>query len=320
MPPRVLVTRPISEEMLAPLRAAAEVDVFAEDRRIPADALAAGLARAEGLLCFPGDPVDARAILGAPLLRAIATVSVGYDHVDVRAARARGVGLAHTPGVLTDATAEIAFALMLAAARRLLEGDALVRSGRWAGFQPTLLLGKELAGSTLAVVGAGRIGGAVALRGLAFGMRVLYVARSRRKELEARGCAPALLERALAEADVVSLHVPLTPATRHMIGAAELATMKRDAILVNTSRGAVVDEAALVQALAAGRPGAAGLDVFEREPEVPEALRSLPNAVLLPHLGSATHATRARMMASAVADLVAMLRGERPQFPVDDRG
>jgi lactate dehydrogenase-like 2-hydroxyacid dehydrogenase len=316
MPPRVVVTRPFSDDALAPLRAAAAVDLYPEDRTIPADELAARLRDAEGLLCVPGDPVGEAAIEAGRRLRAIATVSVGFDHVDVAAARARGIALAHTPEVLTDSTAELAFALILAAARRLVEGDTLVRAGRWTGFGPGLFLGTELAGATLAIVGPGRIGGAVARRALAFGMRVLTVGTRRRADLEAAGCEAASLEQALAAADFVSLHVPLTPATRHMIGARELARMKPEAVLVNTSRGAVVDEAALVRALAAGRPGGAALDVFEHEPDVPAALRALPNVVLLPHLGSATRAARGRMLAAAVADLVTMLRGERPRFSI----
>jgi glyoxylate reductase len=320
MRPAVLVTRALPEEWLAPLRAAAQPAVVEADRTISAAALRERIAPFEGLLCFPGDPVDRSVIEAAPRLRAIATVSVGYDHVDVAAARERGIGVAHTPGVLTEATAELTFALLRAAARRVVEGDALVRSGAWTGWGPAQLLGKELAGATLAVIGPGRIGGAVARRARAFDMRVLYVGRRAHPDLDALGCAPAPLERALEEADFVSLHVPLEPATRHLIGAAELARMKPDAVLVNTARGPVVDEAALARALAERRIGGAGLDVYEREPEVPAALRALPNVVLLPHIGSATRATRARMAAAAIAGLLALLRGERAEHEVAGAG
>lgn len=315
--PRVYVTRPIPDAWLAPLRAACEVEACPEDRPIGRDALAAAIAGAQGLLCFPGDPVDAAVIAASPRLRAIATVSVGFDHIDLAAARARGIVVTHTPGVLTAATAELAFALLLAAARHVVRGDALARSGGWRGWSPTLLLGKELAGATLAVIGPGRIGGAVARRARAFEMEVVYVGRGPHPELDAIGCrgAPSL-EDALAAADFVSIHVPLSPETRHLIGRAAIARMKQGAILVNTARGPIVDEAALASALEDGRLAAAGLDVFEREPEIPERLRALENVVLLPHLGSATEATRARMAAVATTDLVAALTGGEPRFPV----
>ncbi|GIW71461.1 MAG: D-glycerate dehydrogenase [Planctomycetota bacterium] len=275
------------------------------------------LAEAEGLVCFPGDPVDAALMARAPRLRAIATVSVGYDHIELPAAAARGIVVTHTPGVLTAATAELTFALMLAAARHLLAGDRLVREGGFRGFDPELLLGLELEGACLGVVGAGRIGSAVAERALAFGMRVLYHSRRPRPALEARGCARApSLAALLEQADVVSLHVPLTAETYHLIGARELALMRPHAILVNTARGPVVDEAALVEALARGRPAAAALDVYEREPALSPGLAALPNAVLLPHLGSATARTRRRMAELAVAGLLDALAGRPPDHAV----
>jgi glyoxylate reductase len=277
----------------------------------------ADLRNADGLLCFPGDLVDAQRMESAPRLRAIATCSVGYDHIDIAAAAARGIVCTHTPGVLTDATAELAFALMLACARRIFEGDRLVRSGGFTGFSHDLLVGTELAGATLGVVGAGRIGAAVCERALAFRMRVLYTARTPKPDLEARGARHTTLDELLAESHVVSLHVPLTPETHHLLGPGQLARMRPGSILVNTARGAVVDERALVAALAAGGPPAmAGLDVFEHEPRLAPGLADLPNTVLLPHAGSATRRTRDRMAGLAVEGLLDALAGRIPRHPI----
>jgi glyoxylate reductase len=219
----------------------------------------------------------------------------------------------NTPGVLTDATADLAWALILSAARRVVEGDRLMRTGKWTGWQPLQLLGLQLTGSTLGLVGAGRIGTAVGLRSMGFGMRVLYVDDRPCAELEARvGARRASLADVLAESDVLSLHVPLTAQTRHLIGARELAAMKKTAILVNTARGPVVDEAALVEALRSGTIAGAGLDVYEREPRMAAGLAELPNIVLLPHLGSAATATRARMSEMVADNVIAVLSGREP--------
>lgn len=285
------------------------------DALIGAVELRVGFDRVEeamGILCFPGDLVDRSTIERGGRLRVIATASVGYDHIDVSAARERNVTVTHTPGVLTDATAELTFALMLAAARRVVEADRFVRSGAWRGFRFDLLLGLELAGSTLGVVGAGRIGTAVIERARAFGMRIFYTNRNPRPALDAGGAERVSLDALLCKSDVVSLHVPLSTETHHLIGTRELALLKPGAILVNTARGPIVDEAALVEGLRAGRPAAAGLDVFEHEPLLSPGLIELENVVLLPHLGSATARTRRRMAASAVTDLLAVLEGRAP--------
>jgi len=266
---------------------------------------------ADGLICLLSDRVD-EALLDAagPGLRVVANYAVGLDNVDLEACRARGIAVAHTPGVLTDATADLAWALLLAVARRVREGDALVRSGSWSGWSPLQLLGTTLAGRTFGVVGLGRIGAAAAQRARGFGMDVVYTGRSRRVQEEARLEARFVsLEELLEVSDVVSLHCPSTPETRHLIDVEALARMRSSAILVNTARGDVVDEAALVDALREGQIGGAGLDVFEREPLVHEGLVELDNVVLAPHLGSATVETRgamARMVAEAV---IAVLEG-----------
>jgi len=266
---------------------------------------------ADGLICLLSDRVD-EALLDAagPGLRVVANYAVGLDNVDLEACRARGIAVAHTPGVLTDATADLAWALLLAVARRVREGDALVRSGGWSGWSPLQLLGTSLAGRTFGVVGLGRIGAAAAQRARGFGMDVVYTGRSRREREEARLEARFVsLEELLEVSDVVSLHCPSTPETRHLIDADALSRMRSSAILVNTARGDVVDEAALVDALREGQIGGAGLDVFEREPLVHEGLVELDNVVLAPHLGSATVETRgamARMVAEAV---IAVLEG-----------
>ncbi|HEX6639875.1 MAG TPA: D-glycerate dehydrogenase [Thermoanaerobaculia bacterium] len=250
-------------------------------------------------------------------LRAIANYGVGYDNIDVDAARRRGVVVSNTPDVLTGATSELTWALILAAARRLGEGERLVRSGRWTGWTPTQLRGMSLDGRTLGVIGAGRIGAAVARRAGAFGMRVVYADRQPNAELERDVHARLVtLDELLAMADVVTIHVALTPRTRGLIDADALAHMKPGSILVNTSRGPVVDEAALIDALRRGHLRAAGLDVYELEPHVPEALRALDNVVLLPHLGSATDEARQAMWDVAWKNLQLGLRGQPLLHPV----
>ena len=249
----------------------------------------------------PGDAVDDALLERAgPALRVVASYSVGLDHVDLGACARRGVVVANTPDVLTDATAELTLALLLALVRRVAEGDRLLRAGRQWTWSPTFMLGTGLAGRTLLVVGAGRIGRRVGELARAFGMEVEFAGRG--DDLHA----------ALARADVVSLHVPLTPQTRHLVDAAALAAMKPSAVLVNTARGTVVDEAALADALHDGRLFAAGLDVFEREPSIEPRLLSAPRTVLLPHIGSASQATRTRMATMATEAVATVLAGGRP--------
>ena len=239
----------------------------------------------------------------------VANFGVGYDNIDLGAARARGVRVTNTPGVLNNATAELAVALMLAAARRIAEADATVRSGDWARSGASELIGRELAGATVGLVGLGRIGRRVAALLRGFEVRLLVTSRS---SSAPPGTEHFELPDLLAASDLVSLHVPLTAETRHLIDADALAAMNRGAILVNTSRGAVVDTAALIDALRSGHLGAAGLDVYEDEPHVPRELRALPNTVLLPHVGSATGTTRDAMARLCAENVIAVLEGREP--------
>jgi len=261
---------------------------------------------ADALVCLLLDRIDAAVFTRAPKLRVIANCAVGYDNIDLDAATRAGVCVTNTPDVLTEATAELAFALMLAAARRIAEGDRLVRSRQWRGWRLDQLIGIQLAGKTLGVIGLGRIGQAVARRAEAFGMRVISANRD-----------PREIDRVFFEADVVSLHCPLTPATRHLVNAARLGTMKPTAILVNTARGGCVDDAALVAALERGQIFAAALDVFANEPEIDARFYDCPRLVLAPHIGSATTEARiqmARLCAEAVSDVLA---GKRPAHLVN---
>lgn len=304
---------------MARLREHTDLAINLEDRAMTRAELLAAVADVEGLLSVVTDRVDGELMDAAPHLKVISNHAVGYDNVDVDAATARGIWVTNTPGVLTEATADMAFSLLLAVSRRVVEGDALVRSGTWPGWEPLQLLGASVAGATLGLVGLGRIGRAVAARAQAFGMRVLYWNRTRlTPDEEARlGVEYASLPDVLRRARFVSLHVAATPETRHLIGAAELDLIGPAGYLINTARGSVVDEAALVAALQAGRVAGAGLDVFEHEPALAHGLAQCTNAVLTPHLGSATEETRAAMGNLAVDNLLAALAGHPPRHPVN---
>ncbi len=311
----MLVTRPLAEAWLEPLHAAGlTVDVASRHEAGDPAALRARAAGAAGLLVVLGDHVDAALLDAAgPGLRVVATISVGVDHIDLEACRARGVRVANTPDVLTDATADLAMTLLLALTRRVREGEALVRGGEWQGWEPGQLLGRDIRGARVLVVGAGRIGGTFARRVHAFGARVSYHGRSPRPALDDALDArfEPDLDPALGRADVVSLHAPLTRETRHLLDARRLALLPPRAIVINTGRGPLIDEDALVAALRDGHLWGAGLDVFEHEPRVHPGLAALPNVVLLPHLGSATEGTRAAMARLATDAVVEALRGER---------
>ena len=268
----------------------------------------------EGLLCTITDRIDTEVLDRAPGLKVIANYGVGFEHIDLDAATRRGIPVSNTPGVLTETTADLAFALILATARRVVAGDQRVRQGKFQYWAPLLFLGEEVNGKTLGIIGMGRIGKAVARRAAGFGMKLLYHSRTPLSPLEEQELGASLqpLETLLREADFVTLHVPLTPHTRHLIGSRELELMKDSAFLINTARGPVVDEAALVAALRQGQIRGAGLDVYEKEPELSPGLADLENVVLLPHLGSATVATRTRMAVMAAENLLAGLRGDPP--------
>ena len=304
---RCFVTRTLPGPALARLAERHEVEVWPQRLPPTAAELRRHTASVEGLLCTVSDRIDAELIGAAPRLRAIANYAVGYDNVDVAAARARAIAVGNTPDVLTDATADLAFALLLASARRLPAAIAAVRDGDWLTWEPMRELGDAVSGATLGIVGGGRIGTAVARRAAGFDMEVLISGRT----------GGVALDELLARADFVSLHCPLTAETRHLIDDAALAQMKRTAILVNTARGEIVDPVALARALHAGRIGGAALDVTDPEPlPVDDPLLQAPNLIVVPHIGSATHAARERMTALAVDNLLAALAGEPMPHPV----
>ena len=301
--PRFAVTAPLPEPALDLLRGAGE--------------LVDGVAGADAVLTMLGDRVDEAFFEAAgPRLRCVANVAVGYDNVDLEAAARHGVVVTNTPGVLDDATADLTLALLLAAVRRLGEGERLIRAGRPWHWGMDFMLGSDLRGKRLGIVGLGNIGARVAERARAFGMGIAYANRREAPAAATLGAVRLPLAELLASSDVVSLHCPLTPETRHLIGAAELALMKPSAVLVNTARGPVVDEAALAAALAGGEIRAAALDVYEREPRVEPALLELENVVLTPHLGSATVETRTAMAELAAGNAIAVVAGEAPLTPV----
>jgi glyoxylate reductase len=276
----------------------------------------------EAIISLLTDKIDQGVLEAGPRLRVVANCAVGIDNLDLAALQARGVAATNTPGVLTDATADLAFALMLDACRRVSEGDRLVRSGGWKGWAPTHMLGAKVSGSTLGLVGFGRIGQAVAMRAAGFGMRVLYY--DGRSEPAARDAAPGALrvslEQLLAESDIVSLHCPLTQKTRGLMSRERMLSMKKGAVLVNTARGPCVDEAALAELLASGHLRAAGLDVYECEPSLHPALLQLHNVVLAPHIGSADEPTRRRMAEMCVEAVLAVLEGRAPANLVTSPG
>jgi glyoxylate reductase len=307
---RVLVTRRVLSDALEPLTAAGhEVVQRPGDEPLTASELAAAVAEVDGMVCLLTDRVDAEVLrAGAPRLKVVANIAVGYDNIDMPAARDLGIAVCNTPGVLDETTADLAFLLILAASRRTSDAEATLRGGRWTGFHFGDFLGVDVHGRALGLVGYGRIGQAVARRAAGFGMEVLHHTR---RDTGVPGWV-ADLDELLERVDVVSLHVPLTDDTRGMIDARRLALMRTDAVLVNTARGPVVDEMALAVALETGGLFGAGLDVFEREPTVHPRLLAAPHTVLLPHIGSASEATRSRMTRLACEGVVAVLAGVHP--------
>ncbi|MGE5578906.1 MAG: 2-hydroxyacid dehydrogenase [Bacillota bacterium] len=316
----VFVTRRLPDEAIAVLRTHFDVRMWPEaDEPISRDALLREASNADALLCLLTEKVDRDLLEAAPRLRIVANMAVGYDNVDVPACTERGIVVTNTPGVLTESTADLALALILAAGRRLPEAMRVVAEDRWRAWSPMFLTGQDVHGSTLGIVGLGRIGQAVAQRARGFGMRILYYSRNRAEDAESKtGAEYCSLDDLLRESDFVSLHLPLTQDTFHLIGERELGLMKPTAVLVNTSRGPVVDEDALYRALSAKKIWAAGLDVFEREPlPMDSPLRTLDNVVLLPHIGSASVATRVRMAALAAENIREYLLRGRPVTPVN---
>mgnify|MGYP001160714710 FL=1 len=315
---KIVVTRVIPERGLDMLReafGAEAVTVTQQDGPIPRAALLEAVRGADALLPMLTDRIDGAVLDAAgPGLRIVANNAVGFDNIDLAAARERGVAVSNTPGVLTETTADLAWTLLMAAARRVGEGERFLRAGQWTCWSPMQLLGLDIHGATLGIFGMGRIGQAVARRAAGFSMRVLYTDANRLPEDAENALGAVFTDKAtlLREADFLTAHCPLTPETRHAFSDAEFAAMKKTAVFVNTSRGPVVDEAALARALRAGEIFAAGIDVFEEEPRVHPDLMDCENAVLIPHLGSASVETRSRMAALAAGNIIAVLRGGEP--------
>jgi glyoxylate reductase len=300
----VLLTRRIPSSVLTLLEAEHTVDLFTGDSAIPRDELIRRVADKDALICTLTDKIDGEVMDAAPALKIVANIAVGYDNLDVPAARQRGIIVTNTPDVLTEATAELTWALILGIARRVTEGDRLIRAGAWKRWGLDFMLGMELRGKQLGIIGRGRIGRAVAAKAPAFGMRAVFAKHD------------MSLDELLVTSDIVSIHAPSTPETRHLINKRTLARMKRSAILVNTARGALVDEEALAWALTEHLIAGAALDVYEREPADQPLLKDFENVLLAPHLGSATRETRTAMAELAVRNALAVLNGDEPLTPV----
>ena len=312
--PTIAVTRTIPEVGLRLLGAAGEVRLWPDERPPTPSELAEFIHGCDGVLTMITDAITPELLDREPQLRVVSNFAVGYDNINVAAATARGVAVCNTPGVLTEATADAAFALLMAMARRIPEGIEYVKAGEWRYWLPMLLLGQDINGATIGIIGFGRIGQAVARRARGFGMRILYHSRTRRPEAERElGATFASLDELLREANFVTLHLPATPESRHLIGAREFGLMRRDAILINTARGAVVDTDAVVAALREGQIGGAALDVTDPEPlPAGHPLPDLPNAIVVPHTATSTVAVRNKMSEMASRNIVAILRGEEP--------
>lgn len=314
MKPKILVTREVFDETLAYLAETCEVESNQSDKPFDPAALAQHLKDKDGVICCLTDRIDAAALASGTRLKVVANIAVGYNNIDVPACTARKVMVTNTPGVLDDSTADLAFALILATARRLTEVEDYIRAGDWKGWHLKQLLGVDVHHATLGIIGMGRIGQQIARRASGFKMRVLYQNRNRlsadaEKSLNAQYASK---EQLLRESDFVVLQVPYSPATHHFIGAGELKMMKKSAILINSTRGGVVDDAALIEALKNGTIRAAGLDVYENEPALNPGFLALKNVVLTPHVGSSTEATRRAMAMTAAKNAVAALTGGTP--------
>ncbi len=318
--PKILISRRIPEEALARLKPHFQIEHYNKPTAIPRKLLLSRIKDKDGLLCILTEKVNEELLAAAPRLKAVATYSVGFDHVDVPACTRRGVIVTNTPGVLTETTADFAWTLLMAAARRVVEGDRFMRAGKYVGWDPMMMLGTDVHGKTLGIVGFGRIGQAVARRAQGFGMKVLYYDAQRIfPEVERQfGAAFRELGDLLRESDFVSLHCVLDQSTHHLIDERAFALMKRSAYLINAARGPIVDERALVKALKSGRIRGAGLDVYEAEPKMAAGLAKLPNVVLAPHLASASLETRLKMGLMAAQGLIdALIERKRPEHAVN---
>jgi glyoxylate reductase len=336
MKPRVFVTRHLPQPALERLGQVCEYTIGTDQKVLPRAELLAGVRAADGLVCLLTDTIDRAVIEAGPRLRVIANVAVGYNNIDITSAKQRGIIVTNTPEVLTDATADLTWALLLAVTRRVVEADNFTRAGKFDGWDFEMLLGTGLTGKTLGVIGFGRIGRAVGRRAVGFGMRVLYCgsdeiafrddpARARLSTvpkppntLRLDSFAPQRVsfQQLLTQSDILTLHVPLVATTKHLLDREAFAHMKPGAYLINTARGPIVNETALIEALQAGHLAGAGLDVYEHEPEISAPLLTMPNVVLLPHIGSATHETRTAMAVLAVENTLDVLTGKQPRTPV----
>ncbi len=312
---KVFITRKIPQDGIDILKKEKlEIEIFPYDRPPTKEEIIRGVKDANALISLLTDKIDREVIDSAPELKVIGNYAVGYNNIDVEYAKKKGIVVVNTPGVLTDATADLTFALLLSAARRVVEGDKFMREGKFNGWAPMLLLGKDVWGATIGIIGAGRIGQAVAQRAKGFHMKILYYSRRRKIDFEREtGAKFVSLEKLLKEADFVTIHTPLTQETYHLLGEREFKMMKEGAILINTSRGEVVDENAMLKALKSGKLFAAGLDVFHGEPHVNPELFELTNVVLTPHIGSATERTRRKMAMMVCSDVLRVLCGEEPE-------
>lgn len=314
---KVYVTRIMSIESIELLKKYFDVEINTEDRTLSKEELIHNISDADGVMCLLTDIIDGEIIESAKNTKIFANCAVGFNNIDVKEAKRKGIVVTNTPGVLTDTTADLAFSLMLSTARRIVEADKYAREGRFKEWGPTLFLGQEITGKTLGIIGAGRIGKAVAKRSTGFDMNIIYHNRNRDEDFERQMNAKWVdMVTLLKESDYISIHVPLTKETHHLIGEKELNLMKKSAILINTSRGPVIDEKALVKALKERRIWGAGLDVFEREPELEEGLKELDNVIILPHIGSATAETRTKMAMMAAKNIIEVLNGREPINPV----
>ncbi|MCF2937157.1 D-glycerate dehydrogenase [Paenibacillus alkaliterrae] len=320
MRPKIYITRKIPETALLKLAENCDVEMWQQESiPVPRDVLEEKVRDADGLYCLLTEAIDSRLLACAPRLRVISNMAVGYNNIDVGEASRRQIMVTNTPGVLTETTADLTFALLMAASRRIVEASDYLRSGQWTTWSPMQLTGQDVYGASLGIIGMGRIGEALARRAKGFNMRVLYHNRSRKEELEGSlGLVYTELDSLLEHSDFVSIMTPLTPETRHLIGERELKRMKPTAILINTARGGIVDEQALYDALLDGTIWGAGLDVFEEEPvSLDHPLLSLPNVVTLPHIGSASIRTRTRMAELAARSLLQGLTGDIPEHIVN---
>ena len=311
---KIFITRKIPEEAIKMLKERYKVHINREDRQLSKIEIIKRVKDIDAILPLLTDKIDKEVIAATKCLKVIANYAVGFDNIDIKEATRKGIIVTNTPGVLTEATADLAWSLLFATARRIAEGDRFMRDKKFKGWQPTLLLGYDIYGKTLGIIGTGRIGTAFALRSKGFNMRVLYFSRSKNILMEKKLKAKKVtLKKLLAESDFISLHLPLTKETHHLIEKTEIELMKKTAILVNTSRGEVLDEIALANALKNNIIAGAGLDVFEREPSITKKLLQLKNVTLTPHIGSATYQTRTKMAIMAAQSIIDVLEGKTPK-------